>query len=224
MLAKRGSFDPANWYGSALWTIRHNQGRLARFAPFYRRGVLTQPGLDDYLSAILALAHLQGGRTTDARTVLDRFAATDFVDIRPNLLWTVKLAMLCEAAEMTGHATAGTQLVELLRPLSGTLAANAVLVFAPIDLAVAQASLAAGDYPSAETFAARAVAASRQRRTPIFLGRELIRVAAARKQLGGDSEAITGPVAEALDIADRTEAALIRREAEHYDLCARFDS
>jgi tetratricopeptide (TPR) repeat protein len=219
-LAKRGNFDPANWYGSALWTIRHSQHRLGRFAPFYRRGVLKQPGLDDYLSAILALARLQAGRTNDAHAELDRFATTDFVDVRPNFLWTVKLAMLCETAEMTGHAAAGAQLLELLRPHSGALAANVVLVFEPIDLALAQAALAAGDYETAEAFAARAVAASRHRRTPIFLGRELIRLAAARHHLSSDGETIAGLVGEALDIADRTGAALIRREAEHYQLCA----
>ena len=77
-LAKRGGFDPANWDGSASWTIRHNQNRLARFVPFLRRNVRQQRGLDDYLSGVLALAHLQSRRITDARAELEVLAVGDF--------------------------------------------------------------------------------------------------------------------------------------------------
>jgi hypothetical protein len=93
-----------------------------------------------------------------------------------------------------------------------------VLVFEPIDLALAQAALATGQLDAAATFATQAAEASRRRRTPIFLGRELIRVAAARQACGADDGAVNALVAEALYIADRTGAALICREAEHYGL------
>jgi hypothetical protein len=65
----------------------------------------------------------------------------------------------------------------LLRPHEGTLAANLVLVLVPVDLTLAQAALGVGDFEAAESFAMRAVKAGRQRRTPIFLGPELVRTA-----------------------------------------------
>ena len=46
--------------------------------------------------------------------------------------------------------------------------------------------LASGDPAGAAELAADAVAASRRRRTPIFLARELIVLAAAKRQLGID--------------------------------------
>lgn len=217
-LAKGAAFDPANWFGSALWTIRHNQHRLGRFSAFYRRGIVREPGLDDYLSAILALAYLQARRTADAHIILRGFADAGFQGVRPNFLWTAKMAMLCETAEMTADAEAAAALVTLLRPHSGSLAANSILVFAPIDLALSQAALTAGDAEQAETFAANAVAASRQRNTPIFLGRELVRLAEARRRRGRDHDEIRPLVDEALELANRTGAVLIRREADHYGL------
>jgi hypothetical protein len=93
-----------------------------------------------------------------------------------------------------------------------------VLVLVPVDLALAQAALGAGDFEAAESFAMRAVTASRQRRTPIFLGRELVRLAEARRQRGALDAEITPLVDEALDIAESTGASLICREAERYGL------
>jgi len=220
-LAKRGGFVPSNWYGSALWTIRHHQNRLGRFASFQRRAAREEPGLTGYLTAMLTISQMQAGRRDEAASELGRLAMGDFEAIPRNFLWTVTLAMLCETAEMTGDAASGAQLFVALHPHSGRLAANMVLVFAPIDLALSQAALATGDLEAAESCATRAVEASRRRHTPIFLGRELLRVAAARRRLGADGDSIAPLVAEALGIGDRTGAALIRREAEHYGLTAR---
>jgi hypothetical protein len=219
-LAKRGGFVPSNWYGSALWAIRHNQNRLARFAPFQRRAAVEEPGLRAYFSAMLSLCQLQADRPADATQELRRLAANDFEGVPQNFLWIVTMAMLCETAEMTGEDSIGRSLFHALQPYAGRLAANLVIVFESIDLALAQAALAAGDLEAAETYATSAVAASRERNTPIFLGRELVRVAAARRLRGAPDEAIAPAVAEALGIAERTGSALIRREAAHYGLTA----
>jgi len=92
------------------------------------------------------------------------------------------------------------------------------VTFAPIDLALAQAALTTGDAESGAGYADTAVRASRTRGTPLFLGRELIRLAEARRRLGANDDDIDPLVREAFDIADRTEAALIHAEAAHYDL------
>jgi hypothetical protein len=83
-----------------------------------------------------------------------------------------------------------------------------------VDLALAQLALARGDRVEAAAVAARAVAASRQRGTVVFLARELVLLAAA----GGGGHEVGPLVAEALAIADRTGAFLVCREAEHYGL------
>ena len=220
-LAKIGGFDPANWFGSALWTIRHHQRRLGRFTSFQRRAAREEPGLTSYLGAMHAISQLHASRPTEAAAELERLATRGFDEVPRNFLWTVTMAMLCETAEMTEDAVAGELLFEALHPHAGRLAANMVLVFEPIDLALAQAALAAGNSEEAASWASRAAEASRRRRTPIFLARELVRVAAARQRMGADRDTIAPLVVEALDIADRTGAALIRHEAAHYGLSTR---
>jgi DNA-binding CsgD family transcriptional regulator len=219
-LSKHGAFDPANWYGAALWPIRHAQNRLSRLTRFQQRRVAREPGIDDYLRCIVMLGQAQAGDTDTPRRLLSELAATSFDTIRRNFLWTVKTAILCEVAEKTGHAPAAARLAELLGGLSGRIAANRDVTFAPIDLALCQAALTTGDAHSAAVHADAAVRASRTRGTPLFLGRELIRLAEARRRLGASDHEIRPLVREALDIADKTEATLIRAEAAHYDLHA----
>jgi len=108
----------------------------------------------------------------------------------------------------------------MLGGLTGRIAANAIVTFAPIDLALCQAALTTGDADLAAAHADTAVRASRTRGTPIFLGRELIRLAEARRRLGATHDEISPLVREARDIADRTGATLIHAEAAHYDIRA----
>ena len=217
-LSKHGAFDPANWYGAALWPIRHSQYRLARLAPFLERHLVREPGIDDYLRCIAMLGQLQAGDTDEPRRLLSELAATNFDTVRRNFLWSVKAAILCEVAEKTGHTQAAAQLTELLGGLDGCIAANSIVTFAPIDLALCQAALTTGAADRAAAHADAAVRASRRRGTPLFLGRELIRLAEARRRLGATDDEVGPLVREALDIADRTGAALIRAEAAHYEL------
>jgi hypothetical protein len=219
-LGRRGDFATSHWYGSALWAIRHHQHRLGRFASFQQRAAREEPGLDAYFTAMLAISQLQAGREDGAADALERLASDAFSAVPTNFLWTVTMSMLCETAEMTRNADAGGSLVEALEPYSGRLAANIIGVFEPIDLALAQAALAAGDDVAAEAHASRAIDASRRRSTPIFLGRELVRLAAARRNRGADNAEIVPLVGEALDIADRTGAALIRHDATRHRLVA----
>jgi hypothetical protein len=132
--------------------------------------------------------------------------------------------MLADAAEGAGGASgaagaaAGQRIGELLEPYSGRIANLPQAVFGPIDLALAQAARAAGDHERAERFAAKAAAASRHRRTPILLARELLRLAAARRALGSAAADVDRDVAEALSIADRTGAALVHQDHERLHL------
>jgi len=76
----------------------------------------------------------------------------------------------------------------------------------------------AGRLRRARQLAEQAVTASRVRKTPLFLGRELLRLAVARRHLGEPQDVTKDLVAEALAIADRTGAALIQHEARRLEL------
>jgi DNA-binding CsgD family transcriptional regulator len=207
----------------ALIVIRHQQGRLAEFLPLLEVAS-QQPGFGGVAEAALALAYANDGRAADAAAVLDRLVDVDFSAFPRNLLWLPTLVMLADAAEGAGGASgaagaaAGQRIGELLEPYSGRIANLPQAVFGPIDLALAQAARAAGDHERAERFAAKAAAASRHRRTPILLARELLRLAAARRALGSAAADVDRDVAEALSIADRTGAALVHQDHERLHL------
>ena len=215
-LATQG-FDPTNWYGPAILMIRHAQGRLAEMVPMIEIAG-DQPGIGPAYRSALAAAYAHAGRIDDATAVLKEFADDRFAAIPRNFTWMASLAALAEAAEWSSDATAAECLGDLLAPLSGRLADLPQVVVAPVDLALAQLALAAGNAERAEAAASRAVAASRARNTPIFLGRELVRLAAARRKLGAQPAEVDPLVSEARDLADRTGANLIVQEAERYGL------
>jgi hypothetical protein len=125
---------------------------------------------------------------------------------------------LAETAEYVADADASRQMLELLGPYPGQIGDIPQTVVGTVDLALAGAALTTGALSLAEQAAARAVAASRERNTPIFLGRELVRLAAARQRGGAKRDEIVPLVDEALVLADSCGAGLIRHEAARYEL------
>ena len=86
---------------------------------------------------------------------------------------------LAEVAEVTGDAEIARHVLAECGRYSGRIAVSGTCVNRPFDQALAQAALAAGDADLAEEYASRAVAASRERETPVFLCRELVFLAEA---------------------------------------------
>jgi hypothetical protein len=117
-----------------------------------------------------------------------------------------------------GDSTSARELLDLLAPFAGCLADAAGLIWSSVDQVRAQLLLSLEDAAAAEAIAADAVRASRQRSTRLFLGRELVVLAAARQELGRDQDDIAPLVEEALAIADATGAALIRADAVRHGL------
>ena len=117
-----------------------------------------------------------------------------------------------EVAFAVGDAHAAKELVAELDPRAGQLSGD----MCSIDHARALLALALDDPTRAERLATGAIAASRHRRTPLYLARELLVLALVRSRIGGDG--IDELVAEALEIGERHNARLIRNDAERYGL------
>jgi DNA-binding CsgD family transcriptional regulator/tetratricopeptide (TPR) repeat protein len=199
-------FDPTNWYGPGLVMLRHSQGRLPEVVPLLEAAA-GQTGLTAVYGAALSVAYGHAGRVDEARTLLRQLVADDLHDVGANFTWLATVVALAETAELTGEADAASVLEKALWPYAGRLADLPQAVVAPVDLALAQLALTRGDAETAAEAATRAVEASRRRGTVVYLARELIRQAAA-----GAADPAPA-VDEALAIADRTGAALIRQEA-----------
>jgi hypothetical protein len=210
-------FDPTLWYGPALMAIRGQQARLGELIPLIKPGT-GHPGIGGSYRAVLAAADAFAGRLDDARSILTSFASNNFRDVRRNLLWLAAMTALAETADILGHRAAAAAIADQLHPFAGRIAAISASVVSTIDLVLAQMALVTGDHRLARQHAEQAVAASRERKTPLFLGRELLRLAAARLHVGESPDATHDLLHEALAIADRTGATLIRHEAHRLGL------
>ena len=107
---------------------------------------------------------------------------------------------------------------ERLTPFAGRIANSTAGVTRPTDQALAQLALVLVDLDGAAVAATRAAAASRIRKTPLFLGRELVLLATARRRAGAPEREIRSLVREAQQIADATGAHLIDQEIARYGL------
>ena len=158
LLADRG-FDPTMWYGPALMAIRAMQGRMPELIPLMEAGI-DQPTLGTSYRAVLSAAYAHDGRIDEAARTLRQLAGDDFGGVPRNLLWMAAMVTLAETAEIVGDASAGRTIAAQLTRFSGSIADVPAAVVAPIDLALAQAALAAGDHEAAVAAATRAVAAA----------------------------------------------------------------
>jgi hypothetical protein len=210
--------DPNRICGPLLLSIRHAQGRLPEMAGTIETAVAANPGANAAYEAVLAVAFGHAGCVEDARRILRRWADDGFEHVQRNMSWTTSIAFFCDVAEQVGDPDAAAQLVHHLQPMSGLLADYSVSVAVPIDLAISQAALALGDVDAAANAAERAIAASRRRNTPVFLGRELVRLAECRRRQGASRSEVRRLVDESLELMARTGAALIDQEARMYGL------
>lgn len=214
--ASDASSDALRLCGPLLLTIRHYQGRVTEMVGAIETAVATNPGAEAGYDAILAIAYGYLDRMDDARSILRRWAHDGFEQVQRNQSWTTALALFCQVAEQVRDAEAAASLVVHLEPLAGLLVDYGGCAVGSIDLAISQAALALGDVEAAALAAERAIAASRRRNTPVFLGRELVRLAECRRRQGAPMSEAQGLVDEALELANRTGAALIGQEARTY--------
>ena len=139
-------------------------------------------------------------------------------DMPHNVNWFIGTDLLADAVEILGDTAVAAVLRERLTPFAGSIVNFAAGVSRPTDQALAQLALVLGDLDGAAAAATRAVAASRTRKTPLFLGRELVLLATARRRAGAPEREILPLVEEAQQIADATGAHLIDQEIARYGL------
>jgi hypothetical protein len=207
-LPAAGGFDPMSYYGAALMAIRYQQGRISELTPFIELG----PRFGIY-GAVLTVAYAVGYRIEEARTLLHELSdGGSFRRYAGQSSWP-SLVLLSETAALVEDVELADRLESLLAPQSGLLADVQLVTVGPVDLALAQAAFTAGHVEASEAYAARAVEASRRRRTPFFLGRELVQLAASRRQLGAQPSAIEPLVLEAVAIAERHGSQAVNSDA-----------
>ena len=167
----------------------------------------------DVVEALLARAWARAARPSRAQELLDEARDGGWPPMYAGYTGAWAVSCWAEVAAILKDSDAAAELGELLEPLAGRLVEPGVAPWDTVDRLRSLLRLSLDDVGEAVEIATLAVEASRRRRTPIFLGRELIVLASARQRLDtGDSE-VGDLVEEALAIARRTGARIITQDA-----------
>jgi hypothetical protein len=164
---------------------------------------------------VLAAVQARSGSLDTARGTLAALRS-DRLAIPRTFQWPLAITELAEAAEVADDPDTAAYVLAETGPYSGRIAVCGPCVNRPFDQARAQAALAAGDNAEAESSASRAVAASRKRNTPVYLARELVFLAEARRRLGAPRAEVRTLAAEATTLADRMGARVVSVDIERY--------
>ena len=168
----------------------------------------------EIVEAVLARTWARSGRLDKAGELLDRARRRGFSAGYSARGGAFAAGCWAEVAVSVADTASAHELTALFEPLVGRMVETGASVWDSVDRIRALLRIATGDPATAAAIATTAVTASRRRRTPIFLGRELIVLASAQQHLGIDST--DGVVEEALTIARRTGARLIIHDARLY--------
>ncbi len=194
---------------------RRLQGRDEEVRARYERAAVRSR--DAWYRCSLAAMQARTGLVDDARATLDGLRVEDF-PIRPIYPWSVAVTDLAEAAEVAGVPDVAAHVLAVASPFAGRIAVSGPNPNRTYDQALAQASLAVGDVEAAEAHGRRAVAASRERATPVFLARELVFLAEARRRAGATAAELRPLVGEALTLAEQIGAGAVVADVTRYEL------
>jgi hypothetical protein len=215
-LARRTGRNPAIWTGAVLLLNRRLQSRDAEL----RMGIEHLAANGDDVTAwqcVLAAVDARSGSIGDALRTLAQLRTANFA-IPKGHAWPLAMTELAEAAEVANDPETARHVLAECSRYSGRIAVTGTCINRPFDQALAQAALAADDISLAEKYASRAVTASRERRTPAYLCRELVFVAAAKQRNGAPHEELEPLVEEAISIAERTGAQVIFVDLDRHQL------
>lgn len=206
---------PAAWSGQILSAARRVQSRDDELIGGLRR-LVERADESTVFRCVLAATAARVGACDEARRLLAEVESGRVVPVGYG--WSQAMSELAEAAEVADEATTAAALIEQCAPYSGLMMTGGPAVLRPFDQALAQAGLGAGEPGLAASYAERAVAASRTRETPLFLARELVLLAEARRRLGASLDDVAPLVAEARSIARRFGAKIVLDDIDRFRL------
>jgi DNA-binding CsgD family transcriptional regulator/tetratricopeptide (TPR) repeat protein len=196
-------------------TARRLQNRDGELVARYERAAARSS--DAWYRCTLAAVQARSGQIGDARTTMATLQQQQF-PIRQIYPWSLAVTDLAEAAEVADDPKVAAHVLVVAAPYSGRIAVSGPCINRPFDQALAQAALAVGDFTAAVAYADRAVTASRKRRTPVFLARELVFLAEALRRSGESTGAVGPLVNEARTFAERFGLGVVTADIDRYAL------
>jgi hypothetical protein len=124
-----GQADAFPIYGTLLFGVRWQAGRLAELVRLLAAGLRATPDLPAY-QASFALAALEAGQLDEARAALAAAASSGFVS--PDLVWLVTMSMWAEVAARLDETSAAARLYDLLLPWSEQVIFSGAGIHGPV--------------------------------------------------------------------------------------------
>jgi class 3 adenylate cyclase/tetratricopeptide (TPR) repeat protein len=105
----------AGVFGTQMFTLQREQGRLSEVEPLLRHFMRTSEGAKAWGPG-LALIYAELGRTAEARAQFDQVAASDFADIPHDTNWLPCMTYLADVCNFLGDKARAALLYERLLP------------------------------------------------------------------------------------------------------------
>ena len=208
-----GQLDALAIYGAQIFSIRWHQGRLGEIADMLIQIVADNPGITGFRS-VAALAHLDTGRSDEARRILDAERTAGFPDSEDFLMPT-GLDAWARVASHLGDRESAEALYPRLARWPHLVAFTGASIQGAVALPLGTLATMLGRHEDAEDHFARALEIHERLAAPFFIA--LTRLERGRMLLSrrapGDLTRARTEVQGALDLARRFGYAGVERDA-----------
>jgi class 3 adenylate cyclase/tetratricopeptide (TPR) repeat protein len=151
-----GEPDAFFYYGTCLFMIRREQGRLAEIDDLTRESIDNLPGVRS-LRAMVGLLHLELGRPEDARRELERVSDGGFGSIPRDQVWSSCALVTSELCVRLGDQDRAADVLTLVEPVQDAVAYNGLVPLGSLAWAAARCHATLGRTEDADRGFAQAV-------------------------------------------------------------------
>jgi tetratricopeptide (TPR) repeat protein len=185
------------FFGTQLFHLREEQGRLDELLPLMQRIVAERPALPVFRIGVPVI-HAAAGRVDEARAAFEQVAARDFDDVPRDLHRAPMLTTAAVVAAAVGDARRAALLLEELRPLAGRVLLAGVATYwgGSADAVLGMLAETAGDVEEALRCFERAAALARRAGARLHEAHALTLLARALAGRGVSTDAARAAVAQ----------------------------
>lgn len=151
--------------------VSGQRGTMSDLVPLIEQLAAETPDISQWLfGSLLAKAHVEGGRTDKARSLLEAFAASGF-DLPLDQVWLTGMVDYADAAIECGDPEYAAPLYDRLEPWAGQLPATGASALGPVSHYLGGLATVLGRYDEADAYFTEAADFSDRVGAKFFLAR-----------------------------------------------------
>ena len=166
-----GQLDAGVIFGAQLMIVSGQRGTMSDLVPLIEQLAADTPDISQWLfGSLLAKAHVEAGRTDEARSLLEAFAASGF-DLPLDQVWLTGMVDYAEAAIECRDPEYVAPLFDRLKPWAGQLPVTGASALGPVSHYLGGLAAVLGRYDEAEAYFTEAAEFSDRVGAKFFLAR-----------------------------------------------------